>query len=476
MTASAAVELTSAQRRIWRSYLWITAVFALVNGVFTAYAFLYIKYKMEGAGSTSGSILDDLLFIIVASMLFEFFVEPITGDWADAYGRRRVIVGSFLGICVAALVYLAISAEVLAGFDRATALRIIVILALVAELCFAIAAAMWNGALDAWFVDELRLAGGPTGGALLRFFSVQRRCFGIFMVLGGVASLWIGRTVVAGGHNSALDGLGSITAMPWIVSAGISTLVALWIKLRLEERRPPVRGDEPAHRRIWARLRRTLAVRELRNALFITSALYTCWICAAYLMPVLLTEKQVVAEAGFFQGILKTYYWYYLAMGTSRFLGPYLSARFHLGRDQVSQFRAWGVLNCGALAVGGLAILLRSQGGDGTPGELNTILVPLALVLFWIAKVAEEAFKPVRTTYLNYLVVDGADRAFVLSMATPFGAVIVLAGLGVLATAQYFLSFLDEVRFSVPLLFVILGVLSVVLTVRLSRRAVGPRA
>ena len=99
--------------------------------------------------------------------------------------------------------------------------------------------------------------------------------------------------------------------------------------------------------------------------------------------------------------------------------------------------------------------------------------MPLALVLFWVTKVAEEAFKPVRTTYLNYLVVDSADRAFVLSMATPFGAVIVLVGIGALATAQHFLRFLDEVRFSVPLLFVILGALSVVLTVRLSRR---PRA
>jgi MFS family permease len=467
--------LTSPQRRIWRSYLLITAVFALVNGVFTAYAFLYIKYKLERAGGVSGSILDNLLFIIVASMIFEFFAEPITGDWADAYGRRRVIGGAFVGMCVAALVYWAISAEALAGLERPTELRIIVMLALAAELCFAIAAALFNGALDAWFVDELRIADGPAGAALLGLFSVQRRWFGVFMVLGGVASLWIARTVIEGGHAAARDGLGAITALPWIASAGISTLAALWVKLRLAEHRPPARGDEPAHRRIWLRLRRTLSRRELRNALFITSALYTCWICFAYLLPVLLTEPQVISEAGSLQVILKGYYWFYLAMGTSRFLGPYLSSRFRPGGDQISQFRWWGVLNCGALAVGGIAVLLRSQGADGSSGELNTILVPLALVVFWFAKIAEEAFKPVRTTYLNHLVVDGADRAFVLSMATPFGAVIVIAGIGALATAQHFLRFLDEVRFSVPLLFVILGALSVVLTVRLSRRAAPGR-
>lgn len=464
-------ELTSAQRRIWRSYLSVTAVFALVNGVFTAYAFLYIKYKLEGAGGVSGSILDNLLFIIVASMIFEFFAEPITGDWADAYGRRRVIGGAFLGVCVAALVYWGISADAIASLERPTELRIIVLLALVAELCFAIASALFNGALDAWFVDELRIADGPTGAALLGLFSVQRRWFGAFMVGGGVASLWIARTVIGGGATGPGDGLWAITAWPWIATAGIATVTALWVKLRVGERRPPARGDEPAHRRIWLRLRRTLALRELRNALFITSALYTCWICFAYLLPVLLTEKQVVSEAGSFQVILKGYYWFYLAMGTSRFIGPYLSTRFRLGRDQISQFRGWGVLNCGALVIGGIAVLLRSQGADGSSGELNRILVPLALVVFWAAKVAEEAFKPVRTTYLNYLVVDSDDRAFVLSMATPFGAVIVLVGIGALATAQHFLRFLDEVRFSVPLLFVILGALSVALTVRLSRRA-----
>jgi hypothetical protein len=48
--------------------------------------------------------------------------------------------------------------------------------------------------------------------------------------------------------------------------------------------------------------------------------------------------------------------------------------------------------------------------------------------------------------------------------------VIVLVGIGALATAPHFLRFLDEVRSSVPLRFVILGALSVVLTVRLSRR------
>jgi hypothetical protein len=241
----------------------------------------------------------------------------------------------------------------------------------------------------------------------------------------------------------------------------------------MSERRTAVAGNEPSYRRIWLRLRRTLSVRDLRNALLISSVLYTCWICFMYLLPVLLTEKQIRSEAGAFRAILDDYYWFYLAMGTSRFVGPFLSTRFRLGDHQIKQFRWWGVLNCGALAIGGSALLWRALDVEPAAG-FRAALVPLALVLFWVAKVAEEAFKPVRSTYLNHLVVDSADRAFVLSLATPFGAVIILVGIGLLAAAQHFLRALDEMRFSVPLLFVILGALGVALTVNLSRGSRRP--
>jgi hypothetical protein len=96
--------------------------------------------------------------------------------------------------------------------------------------------------------------------------------------------------------------------------------------------------------------------------------------------------------------------------------------------------------------------------------------VPLALILFWITKVAEEAFKPVRSTYLNHLIKDGSDRAFILSLATPFGAVIILVGTGLLIVLQRFLQSFNETQFSISLLFVILGALGSILTVQLSRQ------
>lgn len=464
---SVASHLTSAQRRIWWAYVGIGVIFAVVNGLYTSYAFLYLKHKLESAGGISGTILDNLLFIIIGSMIFEFFAEPITGDWADAYGRRRVVVASFLGLSLAFLAYWFISAGAIASFDSSVELRIIVLLSLGAQFIFAISSALYNGALDAWFVDELRIADGPQGAALLPFFAAQRRWFGVFMVTGGAVSLWIARAAFQGTAPPGVGGgLTALTALPWLGAAALTALTALGVRLRLVEGRARAHDDESWHRRIVRRLRRTLESPDLRNALLISSVLYTCWICFMYLLPVLLTEKQIIAEAGILQAVLRDYYWYYLAMGTSRFIGPYLSSRLRLGDNPIHQFRSWGVLNCGALAVAGVALLLRSQGSEGLAGAVNAVLVPLALVLFWVAKVAEEAFKPVRSTYLNYLVVDSGDRAFVLSLATPFGAVIILFGIGLLVAAQHVWSVLNEVRFSVPLLFVILGALGVLLTVR----------
>ena len=457
--------MSAAQRRIWHTYRAANIVVSAVNGIYTAYAFIYLKHRLQSAGGASQGVLDNLLVVIVGSMIFEFFAEPITGDWADTFGRKRMVVGTYGSICLAFLAYWMISSEVVSQLPAAREVYVIIALSLLAEVFYAVASALFNGALDAWFVDELRLVQGPQGAELLRFFAAQRRWSGIFMVSSGAASLWIASAVFEQPPGSATDdGLTSVAALPWLAAALITAGAALWAVFRLTEHRVATKTHEPSHRRILQRLKRTLAQRELRNALLVSSVIYTCWICFMYLLPVLLTEPSLIQEAGFLQAILKNYYWYYLAMGTSRFLGPYLSGRISGGVQPIVQFRWWGVLNCGALALAGGALLLR--GGDGA--GLNAVLVPSALVLFWVSKVAEEAFKPVRSTYLNYLIKDGEDRAFVLSMATPFGAILILFGVGGLAVAQYFVSSLNEVAMSVPLLFGILGVLGSVTAIKLS--------
>ncbi len=461
---SVSSQLSSEQTRIWRTYWTANTVLAVVNGIYGAYAFLYLARRLSSAGGPPESILDNLLLVISGSMIFEFFAEPITGDWADSYGRRRMVTSTYLVLCIAFLSYWFISSDAVSSLGTSAEVRTIVIVSLLAEVFYAVASALFNGALDAWFVDELRIAGGPQGADLLRFFSRQRRWSGLVMVAAGALSLWIA-DVTAQPGASASEGLLSVGALPWLVAAVITAAAAVWLTISMVEHRPPVRGEGPSHKRIWRRLQRTLRVTELRNALLISSVLYTCWICFMYLLPVLLTEKRIAAEAGVLQSVVENYYWYYLAMGTSRFLGPYLSGRLGMGLSPMVKFRWWGVLNCGALAVAGLALLSRSQAAP----DLNAVLVPVSLTLFWVAKVAEEAFKPVRSTYLNVLVVDGTDRAFVLSMATPFGAVIIVFGVGLLAVFQQLFAALNEVSMSVPLLFFMLGMLGVGLTVKLSR-------
>lgn len=468
--AAALVTPPTAARRIWRRYLLVNLVFAALNGLYTSYAFLYLKYELQIAGGAGATILDSLLFIIIASMAFEFFAEPITGDWADTHGRKPVVGATFVGLALAFVTYWAISADAIA--HAAAAQRLIVALSLVAELFFAVSAALFNGALDAWFVDELRHASGPTGAALLPWFATQRRWSGAALVAAGMLSLWIASAVFderAPAAGSA--GPMSVTALPWLAATAISMTMAIWVKLRVVEHRAPVADHAPAHWRIWGRLRRTFARRELRNALIVSSVLYTCWICFMYLLPVLLTEPRITADAGALRPVVRDYYWYYLAIGTTRFVGPVLSSALAPGASQIAKFRGWGMLNCGALALAGLAVVGRGLGAGGAAGALASGLVPLALVLFWVAKLAEEAFKPVRSTYLNHLIVDSTDRAFVLSMATPLGAVIILVGAGLLATAQHFLHFLREVWISVPLLFAILGALGIAVSLQLSRRA-----
>lgn len=462
------------QRRIWRTYRAANLVLAAVNGVYGAYAFLYLKRRMESAGGEGGSVLDNLLFVIIASMFFEFFAEPITGDWADAFGRRRMVVSTYFGVGLAFLAYWVISSDAVSDLDASTEVRVIVALSLAAEVFYAVASALFNGALDAWFVDELKLAKGPQGAALLPFFAAQRRISGVFMVGGGVLALWFADTTFHAGdakHAVAAvaapinDGLFSPAALPWLLTTAVVAAMAVWLGFSMQEHRVPERGTEPSHLRIWKRLRRTLRVRELRNALLVSSVLYTCWICFMFLLPVLLTEKSVASQAGPLQLVLKHYYWFYLAMGTTRFLGPYLSGRLWSASGPMEKFRAWGVINCGALALAGAVLLSRAW----EPASVTAILVPVAVALFWVAKLGEEAFKPVRSTYLNCLVTDGSDRAFVLSMATPFGAVIIVVGVALLAGAQQLFHALDDVALSVPLLFAILGTLGVGMTIKLSR-------
>src|SRR4051812_35572726 len=91
--------MSAAQRRIWHTYRAANIVLSVVNGIYGAYAFIYLKHRLQAGGASEG-VLDNLLVVIVGSMFFEFFAEPITGDWADTFGRKRMVVGTYWGACL----------------------------------------------------------------------------------------------------------------------------------------------------------------------------------------------------------------------------------------------------------------------------------------------------------------------------------------------------------------------------------------
>jgi len=450
-------------------YLILNVGFAFLTGMYSSYTFLYLKYLLLSVGGIETTVLNDLLIILATSMLLEFIAEPITGDWADTYGRKRIIASAFLAQAVAFLVYWSLSIHnvlhVLTGSER----RAIVALACGAEFAFAMSAALFNGALDAWFVDELLIVNGPKADALQPFFSIQRRWFGGFMLLGGTTSLLVAK--VAFGHAVPEHR----RASPWLIATVLALLMGLYVASYLNEHRQKSDNSEPAARRIWSRFGRTMRVPNLRRSLLICSALYTCWICFLYLVPVLLSEEDIVRHAGPFRFIVVNYTCYYVIVGLGRFLGPYLSNRFRLGRDVATQFRNWGTLNCTILGVAGTLFYLNSPVCSFAPQSVREYLVPLALILLIATKVSEEAFKPVRATYLNSLIPDSTDRAFVLSMATPFGAIVVVLGIVVLTVSTRLFEASREALVSIPALFVFLGLIGISSIAWLSRPAVIPR-
>jgi MFS family permease len=456
---------TPAQRQIWRTYLALNVLFALANGMYASYAFLYLKRRLLAVGGIENSLLDSLLLVLVISMSFEFFLDPYAGDLADARGRRRIVILAFAGQALAFLAYWSASASPTHSFGPRAQSHLVTTLGIVGELAFAAAAALFNGSLDAWFVDELRLAGWPPGESLQPFFSTQRKYFGGSMLIGGMASLGLASSASVSGD---LDSMLSRTAAPWALAAAIAVIACILCRWRLAESFRPLQTATPTVQRLRGRLKRTIGSRSLRAALIASSVLYTGWICFLYLAPVLLTEPSLMTESGPFEQLLRNYYWFYLAVGACRLVGPAISNRFRLGGSAALQFRRWGLVNGSACALAGGLLLLRAP-VFGLPSTVRVVLVPVAIASFLIAKLAEEAFKPVRTTYLNDLLPDGEDRAFVLSMTTPLGALVILLGAAVLAASGHGWKTLQSISFALPVLFVfigLLGMLSIMLLLR----------
>jgi hypothetical protein len=135
-------------------------------------------------------------------------------------------------------------------------------------------------------------------------------------------------------------------------------------------------------------------------------------------VPLLLNDASLAhSENSAHRWIGENYWAFYLAIGSSRLLGPLLSELIRFQNARLGRaFSLWSSLVCLSLFLTAVAYLVLPSGFlDG------------ALVLLLAARIFAEAFKPVQAAYLNELILLRSMRAFTLSLATTLGSLVVSA-------------------------------------------------
>ncbi|HUP56256.1 MAG TPA: hypothetical protein VM598_02310, partial [Bdellovibrionota bacterium] len=400
-------------RSHWRRFLGVHAVFGLLYGFFGAYSLLYLGVQLKAAGMR-GSILDQLLPILGATMLLDSIIGPFAGNYADARGRRRATTLSLLFLALSLGCGLLMSAVV---FDPGLSF-LVFDLGVAAQIFMSLSAAFYATSLDAWWVDLLHDGQRtPTGSSMHRYFSRQAQVTGLFLVLGGAASLFLGPSLT-GGLGSRF-GVGSWETGTRIFWAGIALCVALAAAIRHGLPLPSRDGRWAmglADELKW-KTASAWKLPGLRRALVVTSVVYVCFTAFLYLVPLLLNDSSIGVGGGAGHHWVRENYWiFYLTMGSARFLGPVLSGliRFEKEGSRRREFALWASLVCASLLATGLAYAF-----------LPFRWIDIALPLVFLTRVLAEAFKPVQAAYLNELVAWRSMRAFALSLTTAMGSLFV---------------------------------------------------
>jgi MFS family permease len=187
--------IVSSAPRIARQFYLVTFGLAFVAGCYAAYFTLFLESVFHRGA---------LIFLVIAlNSAFEMVFEPVTGNYADAFGRRRAICRTFecnfVALCALAVTCI---------FPWHTTTRLVLIIA--GELAFALAAAFQSGAHEAWFFDEFRIVGGQER-AIPRIFAVREIYRGAGMTVGGAIALAVYQT----------HGLDRALIIPWLVCGSI---------------------------------------------------------------------------------------------------------------------------------------------------------------------------------------------------------------------------------------------------------------
>jgi MFS family permease len=381
-------------RRFRTTFHTISFIFGLAYGTYPIYLFIYLNRELNRANSQNP--LDSLLTVLAFTMLFEFVAEPVTGRFADLYGRRTAVVVAFLFVSVGFVIYACVS--------LVSSALLIVLLAIMAELVIAVGLAFHSGSLEAWFVDSVRGVWGWESASLENDLGWNIQAFTVGSVVGGVLGLFLA--------TEWREAVG--VAGPWVFASSLGMALAIYALVNMSEarRRVALADREEGVKTILANLVNLWLDRPVRWLIFVMSATYVSQIAFMYFVPLYVQSLFVVNRDA--HDFTKYLPFLPAALFVPRFLGPLASNVLSRGLMRTPRVKvAWfGMGNALFLAAAGVVYFLPVG-----PGGLYVSFVCLMAAWFcWFAS------RPVQVAFLNDLVRDADNRAFANSMTIPLGA------------------------------------------------------
>lgn len=441
------IKLTSRARVSALLYFQLNLIFGLFYGIYGYYSFWFLDRICSALGIENP--LSYMLWILAATMLFECIAEPLTGRYADMWGRRRATVIAFALMSCAFMIYCLTTsvATLTTGVIRDAAGVSVIVIAIVAEFCLAVGLSFQSGSMDAWIVDRLSSAEGDETVVLERIFARGNQIFTVGLTGGSVLALlavtYLGSSQVASKWS---DGQPLSLCYPWLVTIFLSFLAAVIAHSKMVEDISSfvARASDQAGRKgegflsgVFSRFVTVVKSQSMRAMMIVTAGRYLMAMIFLYFGPLLLSQQFQSASNGVHMSLLP---WMPFLLFFARVGGPELALR--LVSQSKSNAALWAGLStlrlCGIFA--GIAILLL--GLLATASESNylpndtTALIPFVICIF-LANVFLQACRALQPAYVNRVVDDPSDRAFINSMAVPLGAMLVVVFAIVMVLLRY---------------------------------------
>lgn len=391
-----------------KTYWLITTLFGCFYGLYGYYAFAYLEALSPG----SSKIFEGLLFVLAATMLFEFLAEPITGRYADTFGRRQATTIAFGLVTIAFLIYASIAVPILH-----LTLTTVVVFAILAEFVLAFGLAFHSGSLDSWVVEQVYYAESSKEVKTEPIFGIAGILFALSLTLGGITGAF------------AVPNTGSEAALwPWFLSAFLSLLTIFIVAITMHDPRP-IEVESTAPQATFLNiateaLQRTLQIRHasapVLTAILVTSTNYIVGIVLIYFS--LIAAKQLISgriDLGWLSLVP-------IILVVPRIVGPWIAIQITARYSPREEQRYASLMAGCCIALGVSAILFGSAiWSDGERNSTEYYAFALAIGAALFTGIFHHMLKPITMAYLNYHIDDDSERAFLNSMATPFGAMIV---------------------------------------------------